>query len=250
MKNKNIGKGILCLVVAAIIILVSSGYISLSIFSGMHTGRLVASIIIAVILIGAIIDKSIDGVIIFGGVLLKLLDKQLGLDIKIPVLIAVIILLLMAKGFFFSQKNGNRFSIEDKNGNKYFLPVGEGNDKQMNVVEDNGSYIYAKSRFNGMVKYINSDNFELAQIDSQFGGVELYFSNTKVPSGHAEVELNTRFSGVEIFVPKNWIILSNLKSMMGDVRIDDVILEEGEVSPVELTISGCTEYGGVKVTRI
>lgn len=249
MKNKNIGKGIVCLLVAAVIILASAGWLNFAIFAGMSAGRLVASIIIGVILIGAIIDKDLDAVIIFGGVLLKLLEKQLGLHIKITVLVAVIILLLMARNFIFPKKKSSRLEAMDNVNGVNFITDENANGNRVSVSEEDGSYIYEKNRFNGIVKYITSDNFKKAQIESQFGGVELYFNNAMVPDGHAEVELDTKFSGVDIYVPRHWTVVNNLHNKMGDVSIDEMI-DDAEGMPVELVLSGYTEFGGVKVIRI
>ena len=249
MKNRNIGKGIVCLLVAAVIIMASSEWLNFAIFTGLSTGRLVASIIIGVILIGAIIDKDFDAVIIFGGVLLKLLEKQLGLHIKIPVLIAVIILLLMARSFIFPKKKSSRLDIMDDGNGVHLITDGNASGNRVSASEADGSYIYEKNRFNGIVKYITSDNFKKAQIDSQFGGVELYFNNAMVPDGHAEVELDTKFSGVDIYVPRHWTVVNNLHNKMGDVSIDEMI-DDAEGMPVELVLSGYTEFGGVKVNRI
>lgn len=248
MKTKNIIKGIICLAVAAVIILASAGYLNFAIFAGMSTLSLVASIIVAVIFVGAIIDRELDGIIIFGGVLLKLLETPLGLQIKIPVLIAVIVLLLMARHFLLPDRKSRLTVMTDEAGNCMYKEI-DSRSREVNVSEEDGSYVYAKNRFSGIVKYINSFNFQKAQIDSRFGGVELYFNDAKVPSGHAELELDTKFSGVEIYVPRNWTIVNNLHCKMGEIQVERMLLE-GEESPVELVISGYTEFGGVEVKRI
>lgn len=243
-------KGIACLVLAIVILLIVTGVINLPI-TGISTGKLIATIILGIIFIGTIISLSFDGTVIFGGILLKMYEKELGFHISVPVLIIVMILLLVAVDNLTPKKRKkgtHTKSYIDENGEV----VIERDNSGLEYVEESseeGSHIYVRSRFNGICKYITSEDFQDAIIDSQFGGVELYFNNAKVPSRCAVVDLDTKFAGVEIHVPKNWRIERELRVSMGDYSEEPIVLEDGEEAPVVLVLEGHVEFGGVKVSR-
>ena len=99
MKKKNVLWGILCLGLAVVIILSVAGVLSIPIFAGISTGKLIATVILGIIFLSSLANLTIEAVIISGGVLLKLYEEQLGFHISVPMLILVIFLLIMAYNF-------------------------------------------------------------------------------------------------------------------------------------------------------
>lgn len=264
MKKGNIFKGVICLLLAIFVILLATGKLSFALFAGLSTAKLIWTIILGIIFIGTIISMEFDGSVIFGGILLKMYEDELGFHISVPMLILVMILLIMAINFLMPKKH-HKNNREHHHGETHTDDTGASEDYYLE--DEDGSYIYARSRFTGISKYITSNNFEEAVIDSQFGGVELYFNNAKVPSGHALIELQTKFSGVEIYIPKHWKVVRELRVSMGDYHEDPMIPEStsyaenydemngnGTVTEVEPSVTihlvGHTEFGGVKINRI
>lgn len=248
MKKRNIFWGIICLALAALIILSVTGVFSIPFFAGISTGKFIVTIIMIIIIVSSLSNFSIEPVIIGLGVLLKLYEKELGISISIPILIAVIFLLIMAYHFLFPHRinhNPNQnHEHHDHNSN-----FGEQQFKT-NVTEENGDFIEIRNNFNGITKYINSQNFCGGSVDSAFGGSEIYFTNAKVPSGHATLDLNVKFGGVSIYIPYNWKITSHVSAVMGAVNESPMVLKDGETYPVELELTGSVSFSGVDVKRI
>lgn len=245
MKRKNIFWGILCLALAVLIILTVTGTLNIPFLSGVSSAKMIWSIILFAILIGSLSSASIEGTIISAGILVKLYDKELGFNLSIPVLIAILVLLIMAFHFLFPGGIGHKKPSRYNGGPK------EGPHPPVNDVrEENNEYVNVRSTFNGVTRYINSPNFKRAEIESAFGGIQLYLNGATVPSGRAEIDINSKFSGVEIFIPYNWNIINHVNSTMGAVTEVPIILRDGEVSPVDLILTGSAAFCGVDIKRI
>lgn len=243
MKKNNIGKGIVCLLLAVIIFLTATGKFNVTLFAGIPTNKLVWTIILAVLGIGSLISFSWDGVIIAGGILVKMYDTQLGFEISTPVLIIIMILLIAACNAFFDkpEKKIMKHTVIDGNGSYI---------EKHNGDSDSGEILYYKNRFNGMTKYVNSENLKEVTIDSRFGGFELYLKDAKVPSGQLILDINAKCSGVEIYIPHNWTVVNNMRTIMCGVEESPRCLEEGETSPVELIITGKADKSGIEIARV
>lgn len=246
MKRTKIMWGLVCLAVAALIILTATGVLSFSIFSGITTAKLVWTIIVGFFFIGSLISLSFEGIVITGGILLKMYESVLGFEISIPILIIVMILLIIAYNLLVPERIRHH---KNSCGPHKHYHHGEEH-WETSVSEEDGERIYVKNSFNGMTKYINSKNFKEAVVDNSFGGFEIYFNNAEVPDGKAVLEMNSRFGGVEIYIPRNWKVLNNMRSQMGGVEEQPMVLAEGEVPPVELNLCGSCAFSGIEIIRL
>lgn len=264
MKNKNLFWGIVCLALAAFIVLSFTGILNIPFFAGLSTGKFIATVVFLIVIISSLANLTIEPIIISLGVLLKLYEEQLGIHVSVPVLVVVIILLIMAYHFLFPhglRKNHSRPQPEGPHGPAPHEPRDEFDNVsadphekrdrvKSNVYEDEGDFVTCKTYFNGVTKYINSKNFTGAAIDTAFGGVEIYFTNTEVPSGHATLDIDAKFSGVNIYVPYNWKITNHANAVMGAITESPMVLRDGETWPVELELTGSTSFSGVDIKRI
>ncbi|MDR3125590.1 MAG: hypothetical protein LBU20_00745 [Candidatus Nomurabacteria bacterium] len=71
--------------------------------------------------------------------------------------------------------------------------------------------------FGSAVKYIESDNFRQARLDCNFGSIQAYFDNAKIKGDKATIEINSSFSGIELYVPSNWRIVNNIRRNLSGV---------------------------------
>ena len=69
------------------------------------------------------------------------------------------------------------------------------------------SRVFFKNSFGASTKYINSDEFEFAQLECSFGGLKVYFDNAVIQKGNATVQLDVSFAGVELYIPKSWNVI-------------------------------------------
>ncbi len=119
---------------------------------------------------------------------------------------------------------------------------GQGHDDEERI-EDNGEHIEINSRFGSVIRYVTSDNFRCADIDTKFSGITLYLDEAKV-SGNATVNIDASFSGIELYVPKSWQVINHTNTTLGGV--DEKHRRTGETFAT-LTLEGNVTFSGVTV---
>lgn len=143
---------------------------------------------------------------------------------------------------------GNRHGWKKRMDNCWHI---HSKNKVDDIVEEpeqlNGERIMVQSTFGSSVKYINSDNFEYADIQCHFSGSKVYFDNALIQKGNATVHLDVSFSGVELFVPKTWSIINKANFTFGG--LDEKNRNDSSGSPT-LTLTGDVTFGGVTIIYI
>ncbi|MBD7912259.1 MULTISPECIES: hypothetical protein [Clostridium] len=113
-------------------------------------------------------------------------------------------------------------------------------------VEDD-SHVRCKSSFGDSIKYINSDNFEQADLECSFGALKVYFDNATMANGKAVVNINASFSGIELFVPRSWNIDDRTHVFLGGISEKNKNDRQTENT---LTLVGDISFAGVEIIYI
>lgn len=104
-------------------------------------------------------------------------------------------------------------------------------------------YLQATTIFSGTNKVILSKNFKGGNVTTVFGGTELNFMQADI-NGQAVLDITTLFGGVEIFVPSNWDVKTDVNTIFGgfeDKRMVPAMMNSGKT----LIIKGSCTFGGV-----
>ncbi len=96
-------------------------------------------------------------------------------------------------------------------------------------------------------KYINTDKFEQADLKCSFGAMKVYFDNAVLYEGKGYVNIEAFFSGVELYIPRNWTV-ENI-STTSFSAITEKNRNEGTADNI-LTICGCIDFSGVEIIYI
>ena len=115
---------------------------------------------------------------------------------------------------------------------------------EKNAKEEDGEKLYFHSVFGGIIRYVTSTNFQQAVVDSKFSGMKLYFDNAQIPSGRAVITMNATFSGVELYVPKQWKVVNQLNSPFSGVTEKN---KHAEDVTAELILEGENPFSGVTI---
>lgn len=104
------------------------------------------------------------------------------------------------------------------------------------------------SIFTGRDDRVVSDNFKGGAITAIFGGQELDLRQAEIPnSGEAILDVSAIFGGVEIIIPKDWVVISSgLPVFGGFTDKTDHSNESGHHSP-KLKINYLAIFGGIEV---
>lgn len=109
------------------------------------------------------------------------------------------------------------------------------------------SRVFFKNSFGASTKYINSDEFEFAQLECSFGGLKVYFDNAVIQKGNATVQLDVSFAGVELYIPKTWNVINQIDVTFGGV--DEKNKNQSAGVPT-LTLMGDVSFSGVTIIYI
>lgn len=84
-------------------------------------------------------------------------------------------------------------------------------------IEDEG-HVKFNILLGGGAKYITTQKFEQADLKCRFGGMEVYFDNASLFEGKGIIKIDSSFSGVELYMPKDWTVVNDLRVGMGAVE--------------------------------
>ncbi|MBE6089980.1 MAG: hypothetical protein E7206_18475 [Clostridium beijerinckii] len=113
-------------------------------------------------------------------------------------------------------------------------------------IEDEGNIIFRNS-FGACIKYINTNEFEQADLNCSFGAMKVYFDNAVMGSENAIVRVNASFSGVELYIPRTWKVDNKTNVFLGSV---DEKNRNNERSTNTLTLVGDVSFSGVEIIYI
>lgn len=94
------------------------------------------------------------------------------------------------------------------------------------------------------IKYINSTDFKSATLHSSFAGSKIYFDSCKVPSGHAVIDVDLSFSGMEIYIPREWNLITNVNCFLGGI---DTKGTPSQVGGPTIELVGNTKFSGITI---
>lgn len=108
------------------------------------------------------------------------------------------------------------------------------------------SIINITSSFGEKVQYIQTNDLQYVTIDSKFSGLKLYFDQATIQN-QATIEIDGNFTGIELYVPKEWSVQSRVRAFFGGVD------EKGQPSSSgypTLNITGRVHFGGIEIHYI
>lgn len=203
MRERNIFWGILFVLGAIGLVIGKMGFLS-----DVNPFSLAFSVILGAVIIDSLFRLNYAGVLFSIAFLCIIYDKQLGITTLTPwtVLIAALFgsiglsMIFPKKNKFYEKKS--YYNIEDGESIK---------------VEDEGN-IKISSAFSGGTKFINSDKFVSADISCKYSGLEIYFDNAVMAENTAVLRLDVSFSGLELYIPKNWNVENKTNVFLGGVE--------------------------------
>ena len=203
MRERNIFWGILFVLGAIGLVIGKMGFLS-----DVNPFSLGFSVILGAIIIDSLFRLNYAGILFPIAFLCIIYDKQLGITALTPwtVLIAA---LFGSIGLSMIFPKKNKFF---KKSSSWSLEEGE----KINI-EDEGN-IKISAAFSGGTKFINTDKFASANISCKYSGLQVYFDNAVMAENTAVIKLDVAFSGLELYIPKNWNVENRTNVFLGGVE--------------------------------
>ncbi len=235
MKKDNVFWGVI-LVLAAIYIIVNS----LGFMPDVNVVRLAVGIICVMVFCKSLYRLQFGGMLFSAAIFAITFDNQLGITAITPwpVLCAALLGSIGLEMIFGKQViRGNKNAKK----NSSFNSVEGGFVSGEEVVLNAGV-------FNGYKKTVSSDDFKKASIYAKFSGAEISFDDAVIQSGSAIVDLDVIFSGVEVYIPKSWIVVNETDCMFGGFE-EHRSQYAGEEGPTVI-FRGSVRFSGVEIYRL
>ena len=114
---------------------------------------------------------------------------------------------------------------------------------------DDADNPYISVSFGYASRYLHSDNLESAELNCNFGGMEVYFDNVTLSPDGAEVNVNCNFGSIEIYVPSHWRVIDELNASLANAEVSRRLKENDTDAPT-IKVTGSVSLGNVEVNRI
>lgn len=115
------------------------------------------------------------------------------------------------------------------------------------IERDDNNIINVDVNFNSVIKYVNAENLKSGLIDCSFGAAKVYFDQTKLSKNGATIELDVSFSGVELYIPKDWKIINQVNVFAGGIDERNTPVSNSENI---LTLTGVIHFSGITIIYV
>lgn len=110
----------------------------------------------------------------------------------------------------------------------------------------NEGYVTSDNSFGNLRHIVLEDVFKGARIQNNFGATMLDLRGTTLEPGATIIDLDSSFGGIEIYVPHNWMVITELDCSMAGVE-DKRNCIVGVQPELKLYIRGKISFSGVEI---
>lgn len=227
---KNKAWGIFFILTAILVLLSELGIFSL----GISAFDFILTVLLVVTFFKSLCHLSYFGMFISLALLGIVYDEALGIETLTPFPI-LLIAILLSIGFNFLFGGFDRFKKHD-----------EGNFIEEEI-NSSDSIVNITTSFGATTKYINSKDVEKININAKFSACKLYLDKASLKDNELVVNFDISFSGVEVYVPKEWKVINNVSCSLGG--IDEKNRAEGS-NDMKVTLTGKCSLAGIEIIYI
>ncbi len=230
-KFKKIIFGLVLVASAVLILLEALGTINLgfSVTDGILTAFLV------MIFFESLVTMQFFGILMAPAIICVIFSDQLGLDAITPwpLICAAALAGFGLNIIFGNKKHGCRDDHE--------------RDFEEEKISGEENIINIESSFSAVAKYINVKTVERIDVKMHFGAAKIYLSEADLKNDKAVIDLDVAFSGVELYVPKEWHIKNQVAASLGGVEEKN---KPADSNGKTLTIKGKVRLAGVEIIYV
>ena len=232
MKKEKVFWGLVLILGGIFLIISKLGY-----FPDVNVFSILLTVFLVVVIVKSLIHINFPGILFPVAFICIIYDKQLGITDITPWTVLIAALLGSIGLSMIFHKHTKWFNTKHNDEDYKFEKID---------VEDE-SNVRFKTSFGASIKYINTDKFEQADFDCSFGGMKIYFDKATMSKESAIVRINASFSGIELYVPKTWIVKDKTNVTLGSVGEKN---RGAQITTNTLTLVGDISFSGVEIIYI
>ena len=148
-----------------------------------------------------------------------------------PVIIAAC---LLTAGFehFFPNRSGKGSFLSSRTG-----------------YESDSNYAYFSLKMGESAKYFRDESLEEVDLAMSLGSMSVYFDNVSVPNGVIKIHTKTSLGETNLYIPKGWKIVNNIKITAGDCSFKG-LPDASDENSVQCFIDGSVFCGDTTIERV
>ena len=176
----------------------------------------------------------------------NLADYQLH-QYLLPVMIMLVgvIFILCPKKRFFRNKNRWRYNWDDKAKHAFDGALNGDNTSSTGNATATEEVLYINSVFSGVKRTVFSKNFKGGEISCVFGGAEIDLLQADI-QGIVTLKLDEVFGGIELRIPSNWTVQTQIDGMFHGVDDKRRFQENADPNKV-LILKGSAVFAGIEI---
>lgn len=234
MKGKNLFWGLFFIAAAGLIVMNQLGYLA-----GITTLNLVITIFLIPIILKSAIRLNFFGIFFPLSVLGIIFANELGIIGFVPIpILTTALFLSIGFSIIFGKHNRCIESWHNIHNEENFGEV-------VNTQDDD--IVNFGVKFGSSIKYVNAKNLKQANFSCSFGALKVYLDNAKISPEGAVINLDISFSGIEIYMPKEWKVLNGIDATLSGVE-EKYKRHAEETATVKLT--GKASFSGIEIIYV
>lgn len=262
--KKNIGFGVMIILLAVLLILSQFGYVN-----GMGFGRLVISVVLLWVFVTSLFKLKFFGVFISLAIAILMYNTELGLP-KLeagPIIFAAVLLSIGFSAIFgrFTNryyhyhsyyKNDNYSNNQDKY-RDYVYEQSDGyhsnnqhehyEDYVKDPIEDDE--IRYRTSFSSATRFVKSKNFVKADFVNELGALNIYLDQVELSENGAVVNVYCRLGSVKLFIPREFNLINKVDVTLGNVNAPYFEVANKDIDNT-ITLTGNVTLGDINIVRI
>lgn len=229
MKKRNLFWGIIFLLAAIFIIVAKLGYLAeFSFFSLFFTVFLLG------ILIDSLIRLNFPGIFFSAAFLFIIYNKQLGITELTPwTVLGAALLASIGCWLLFHKKKGNVHSFS--------------NTASEVITDQDNQNVYYKICFGTCIKYVNTNDFKVANLKCVFGELKVYFDNAVIQKPGACIDIDVAFGELVLYIPKDWHLHISTNSLLAEIKEKN---KDQMIGSIDVHLTGSAKFSEITIRYI
>ena len=207
---KNLFFGFFLICIAAVMLLDK-----LDLLGGITWFTGVVAIICGYFLLRGIIKVEFFNIALSIAVLIILFDEPLHLEAITPwPVLGAAVLVGIGLSMIFKKKHHINVTV---NGETFNKEIHKDMFSDTVIDQDDSEEIRYETVFSSSIKYVNSENFKKANLECNFGSMQVFFDNAHIQGDHATVIAECNFGKMELIFPKEWNVIVDMDAPFAGV---------------------------------